>query len=247
MPRSLIAVPVIALATLGLGAPAAEAALPTTVVVYTSVPNPPFALRRNGRLTGFDIQLVEKAARAVGIRAVEWRPVAFNVILPDIAGGGAPMGASSITITAARRRLVTFGDPYLDADFAIVTRRNSTITGPRGLRNRTVGAVKGTTAVAAADAILGTTVVSYPGQNAAYRALLDATVVAVINDYPQSTWYVRNNASKFRIASSIEGQADIALAFGKKQNELRSAFNRGLSRLRSNGDYDALVRTWITG
>ena len=227
------------------GASGAQAAVPRTVTALTISGNGPFDIRRSGKLTGFDIQLVEQAARLAGVRTVSWRVVTFNNLLNDIEDGDAMLGASSITITPQRAAQVTFGSPYLQANMGIVTRSGQTgIVTAKDLQGDTIGVLSGSTAVPVAKGIQGAKVLQYPTMPAAYKALLDAKVDAVINDYGQSRWYVKNNAPKFRYAGVIPVDQQYGIAFNDDQDQLRVAMNAALAKMKRNGQYQRLVNRW---
>ena len=227
------------------GASGAQAAVPRTVNALTISGNGPFDIRRSGKLTGLDIQLVEQAARLAGVRTVQWRVVDFDDLLNSIEAGEAMMGAASITITSRRARLVTFGSPYLRASMGIVTRSGTTgVYRKADLIGSTIGVLQGSTAVAVAKSVRGSRVRQYPTMQGAYRALLDAKVDSVINDYGQSKWYVQNNRPKFRYAGAIVVNQRYGLAFNKDKNELRIAMNTALRKMQRNGQYRRLLQRW---
>jgi polar amino acid transport system substrate-binding protein len=246
MRRPAIALVVLTAAGAALvGTSAATAAVPRNVTALTISGNPPFDVRQSGKLTGFDIQLVEQAARIAGVRAVSWRVVQFSNLLNSIENGNAMMGAASITITPQRSTIVTFGNPYLQANMGIVTRSGQTgITTRADLRGQTIGVLQGSTAVPVARGIQGARVLQYPTLQATYKALLDARNNAVINDYGQSRAYVRNNAPKFRYAGVIPVNQQYGLAFNDDQDELRVAMNRALATMKRNGQYQRLINRW---
>ena len=227
------------------GASGAQAAVPRTVNALTISGNGPFDIRRSGKLTGLDIQLVEQAARLAGVRTVQWRVVDFDDLLNSIEAGEAMMGAASITITSRRARLVTFGAPYLRASMGIVTRSGTTgVYRKADLIGSTIGVLQGSTAVAVAKSVRGSRVRQYPTMQGAYRALVDAKVDSVINDYGQSKWYVQNNRPKFRYAGAIVVNQRYGLAFNKDENELRMAMNTALRKMQRNGQYRRLLQRW---
>ena len=246
MRRTLTAVVVtIAAGSVLAGASVATAAVPRTVSALTISGNGPFDIRQSGKLTGFDIQMVEQAARIAGVRAVQWRVVDFDDLLDEVEAGEAMLGASSITITPQRAAQVTFGSPYLQANMGIVTRKNTSgVNSKAGLVGSTIGVLQGSTAVPVARSIRGARVLQYPTMQGAYKALLDAKVDSVINDYGQSRWYVRNNAPKFRYAGTIPVNQQYGLAFNDDQDELRVAMNRALTKMKKNGQYQRLVSRW---
>ncbi len=248
MPRRPIAVFAIAVAALGCavtGASAAPPGVPSTVQVATIIPNAPFAFRQGGKLTGFDVQLANAIAKVAGIRVLQWRPVQLSQLIAQTAAGITPMAASSLTITADRQKLVTFGTPYLDANLAIVTRRGNVVAQDGNLSNLTVAALKGSTAAQYIGGLPDVVDVTYPNMTQGYTALLRGTVDAVVNDHAQSAWYVSHNASRFLLAATINQPGKIAFAFNKNQDALRNAFNAGLATVKANGTYQRLINRWI--
>jgi ABC-type amino acid transport substrate-binding protein len=227
------------------GASVAVAAVPRNVTALTISGNGPFDIRQGGKLTGFDIQLVEQSARLAGVRTVSWRVVDFEDLLNGVQNGRAMLGASSITITPTRAGQVTFGSPYLQANMGIVTRKGETgIVTAKDLQGDIIGVLAGSTAVPVANGIRGASVRQYPTMPGAYKALLDAKVDAVINDYGQSRWYVKNNASKFRYAGVIPVNQQYGIAFNDDQDQLRVAMNAALAKMKRNGQYQRLVNRW---
>jgi ABC-type amino acid transport substrate-binding protein len=249
--RSLIAVPVIAGVMLCAGATAATAAppkgVPAKVQVLTILPNPPFEMRINGKLTGFDVQLANAIAKTVGIAALEWQPVQnLTAELDGVSTGQAPMAASSLTITPARQKKMIFSTPYLDAALGVVAQKGSKLGSGGNIQNLTVGVLKGSTSAEYVQNLPGNVVeVMYPTQTGAYNALLRGAVKVVVNDYAQSSWYVQNNKQDFAITALISQPGNIAFAFTKNQVALRNAFNKGLSILRHNGTLLRLKNQWI--
>lgn len=246
MRRPMIALVAVALsgATV-IGVSTATAAVPRTITALTISGNGPFDIRQGGKLTGFDVQMVEQAARIAGARTVSWRVVDFDVLLDEVENGNAMLGASSITITPQRAGQVTFGSPYLQANMGIVTRSGETgIVTARDLQGDVIGVLAGSTAVPVARGIRGAVVRQYPTMPGAYKALLDAKVDAVINDYGQSRWYVKNNTPKFRYAGVIPVNQQYGIAFNDDQDQLRVAMNRALAKMKRNGQYQRLINRW---
>ena len=251
MRRSSIAIPVIAGIAIGAAVGAATAAppkgVPAKVQVLTILPNPPFEMRINGKLTGFDVQLANAVAKTVGIPALEWQPVQnLTAELDGVSMGQAPMAASSLTITKARQKKMIFSTPYLDAALGVVALKGSKLGSGGNIQNLTVGVLKGSTSATYVQDLPGNVVeVMYPTMTGAYNALLRGAVKVVVNDYAQSSWYVQHNKQDFTITALISQPDNIAFAFTKNQVALRNAFNKGLAILRHNGTLLRLKNQWI--
>ncbi len=246
MRRPLFAIVAVAVAGAALaGASSAAAKVPKVITALTITGNGPFDIRRGGKPTGFDIQLVERMARIAGARSVSWKVVDFDNLLDAVASDDAMLGAASITITPDRAAIVDFGNPYLQANMGIVTRKGTPGIETRDdLRGQRVGVLEGSTAVPVARGIPGARVRTYLTMPATYRALLNAKVNAVINDYGQSRWYVRHNAPKFRYAGIIPVDQQYGIAFNQSRDSLRIAMNRALVKMKKDGSYQQLVDRW---
>ena len=233
-------------AVVASGATAASS-LPATVEVTTILPNPPFELRKNGKLTGFDVQLANAAAKAAGIKALQWR-VSQNLSaeISAVTLGQVPMAASSLTITPTRQKQMIFSTPYLNADLAVVTAQGKTYGSSGNLTNLTVGALKGSTSATYLRSLPGNVVeVLFPDQTSAYQAVLRGTINAVVNDYAQSDWYVQHNNGQFDLPAIINQPGKIAFAFTNSQTKLRDAINKGLAIVKQNGTLQRLKNQWI--
>lgn len=225
----------------------AASALPAKVEVATILPNPPFELRKNGKLTGFDVQLANAAAKAAGIKALEWR-VSQNLSaeISAVTLGQVPMAASSLTITPTRQKQMIFSTPYLNADLAVVTAQGKKYGAGGNLTNLTVGALKGSTSATYLKSLPGNVIeVLFPDQTSAYQAVLRGTVNAVVNDYAQSDWYVQHNNAKFDLPAIINQPGKIAFAFTNDQTTLRDAINKGLAIVKQNGTLARLKNQWL--
>ncbi|MCE5283791.1 MAG: ABC transporter permease subunit [Deltaproteobacteria bacterium] len=72
---------------------------------------PPFVYLKNGRLVGYDIDLVMRIADKLRKR-LEIAELDFGAIIPSLMSGRSDMAASCITITEERAKSVLFSTPY---------------------------------------------------------------------------------------------------------------------------------------
>ncbi len=224
----------------GVGAPS------HTIRVATFVPNPPdTVVSRGGRISGFDPQLVEAAARTQGLRVAWVRIRPFSRLLTTVASGGVDMGASAITITSARRRTLLFGTPNMATDQAILTRATSTVASLADLSGKRVGGVPATTAQATIQGIPGAVFVPLSGPEAVDAAVAAGAVDAGIGDSSAASWAAINNRS-LKVAAILDTGQVAAWTFPRTAagNRLRITMNRGLAAVRANGTYRTILRRW---
>src|SRR4051794_33185648 len=78
--------------------------------VVTDATFPPMEFVKDGKRTGFDIELIEALAAAMG-RKVEWIDIDFKGLIPALVSKRADLAMSAIYITDERRKVVDFSDP----------------------------------------------------------------------------------------------------------------------------------------
>lgn len=85
------------------------------VVAMYSVDQPPFFMKdKNGKLIGFDAELAEKMAEALGVRLRFNREAnSFNQVIDIVASGKADIGISKLSYTLTRAKKVLYSKPYM--------------------------------------------------------------------------------------------------------------------------------------
>jgi polar amino acid transport system substrate-binding protein len=77
----------------------------------TNSGSPPFVYHKDGRLVGYDIDLVMRIADKLK-KKLEIDDLDFGAIIPSLMSGRSDMAASCITITEERAKSVLFSNPY---------------------------------------------------------------------------------------------------------------------------------------
>jgi len=78
--------------------------------VATDATFPPFEFYKDGKRTGFDIELIELLAKNMG-KKVEWTDIDFKGLIPGLVSRRFDVASSAIYITEERRRVVNFTIP----------------------------------------------------------------------------------------------------------------------------------------
>jgi ABC-type amino acid transport substrate-binding protein len=84
-----------------------------TIIVGTSPDYPPFENLKNGKIVGFDIDLVKEIEKRTGYK-MEFQADEFVNLIPGIASQpyAFDMVASALTIVPGREEVMDFSDPY---------------------------------------------------------------------------------------------------------------------------------------
>jgi len=119
---------------------------PGTLTVCTASPYEPFEFEKDGQFVGFDIDLVNEVAKALGVKTA-----IKNKHFNDIASGKllnqneCDVAVAALSITGDRARVVDFSSPYFNAKQAVVVERNSGINSIEDLSGGRIGVQKGST------------------------------------------------------------------------------------------------------
>lgn len=107
--------------------------------VGTSPDYPPFEFKKNGEITGFDIELVKKIASHLN-KKVEILEFDFNSLIPALQAGKLDCAVSGFTLTPERLANVDFSDIYYQTSIAAIAKEDTDLT---TLANKKIGAQLG--------------------------------------------------------------------------------------------------------
>ena len=122
------------------------------LTVCSDMPYKPFEFEEDGKVQGFDYEIVRAMAELLGLE-VEFRTTPFDSIIPALAAGECDMIASAMTITDERAEQVDFTEPYFDADQSLLIRAEDegTISSLEDLAGKTIGVQVETTGATYAE------------------------------------------------------------------------------------------------
>jgi polar amino acid transport system substrate-binding protein len=112
-----------ALAALFLAAPALFAGPPRLVFASDCTFPPMEMVDASKKMVGFDIDMIQAAAKAGGFEAVV-RNTAWDGIFAGLAAREYDAVLSSVTITPERSRTLDFSAPYLEAGQVLIVRKD---------------------------------------------------------------------------------------------------------------------------
>jgi polar amino acid transport system substrate-binding protein len=94
------------------------------VVAMLGVDTPPFFYEKNGQLVGVEVELAKSIAKELGVN-VRFNRTArtFNAVVDTIARGEADIAVSKLSRTLARAQVISFSQPYLSLNHALILNR----------------------------------------------------------------------------------------------------------------------------
>lgn len=194
----------------------------------------PWAMRKaDGTLTGFEIDVANKLAADMRVRA-QIVVYEFDELIPALEGGEIDIVAAGLAIRSERALHVNFSQPYAAGGIALATNsaRTSRVQRFEDLDAETykVAAVESSVAVALARRLLpNASLVTFASTEEASAALVEGSVDAYLEDEPVPTF----------LALEHEGTIDLPLARPLLQSRSGFAVNKG------DADFLAFLNAWI--
>ena len=236
-------------------APASVASAPAPApakvyVVGTDAAYAPFeSQNEKGEIVGFDIEVVQAAAKKAGIE-VKFVNTPWEGIFNALGQGDRDMVVSAVTITTERRQTMDFSEPYFDAQQLIAVKESSKIAKFADLKKLKVGVQTGTTGDEAVTKLMGktsTNIKRFESTPLALKELESGGVDAVVADNGVIIHYVANNpGGKFKTVADKEFVPEqYGVALKKGNSELLGKINKGLADIKADGTYDAIFTKYF--
>lgn len=213
--------------------------------VGTDATFPPMEFVENGKRTGFDIELVEAIAKAMG-KQVEWVDIDFKGLIPGLMSRRFDMAVSAIYITDERKKVVDFTNSYYAGGLVAMTKEgNTTIKKLADLEGKKVTVQVGTKSV-------GYLQEHYPKvqrieveKNQEMFNLVDiGRADAAVTGKPAAFQYVRTRPG-LRVLEEQLTTEEYGMALRKDTPELTRAVNGAIAKLKADGTYAAIVKKWF--
>ncbi|ALV45460.1 glutamine ABC transporter permease [Arthrobacter alpinus] len=209
----------------------------------------PFEFRDgSGELVGIDMDLLKAIAKQQGFE-VDIKSLGFDAALQALQSNQVAGVIAGMSITDERKNIFDFSDPYFDSGVQMaVGKNNADIKSYTDLAGKTVTAKRGSEGETFANSIkdqYGFTVKALADSATMYDDVKAGNSVAVFDDYPVLAYGVSQN-NGLKIVTEKEQGSSYGFAVNKGQNqELLTAFNDGLTALKANGEYQAILDKYL--
>ena len=208
---------------------------------------PYFDIIKDGRNAGYDIEILESFAAHLG-RPIEFHASSFASSLAAVTSGKMDVGTGGVTITKERQKNVNFSHSHISSRASVFMMadkpRKEIYTSLKDLSTRSLGVLGGSSQ----DIYISEACPKAKLQRAESPTLIGALAAhkcdAVILPYTQAQEVVRKSPSLAILDCGME-TSEIAVAFSKKNNELRSQFNKYLAAIKKDGTYKHLVQKYL--
>ncbi len=218
------------------------------LVAGVSRDTPPFSRPgSDGRLLGFDVDLISGLARHLGVK-IRYVPLAGAARITAVQTGRVQITAATLTPTRERRRLVDFSSAYLQDAQRLLVRRDSEIRGVESLSGLRVGVARGSTTETilrrvSPDAIQ----VTFGTSREALPALVTGRIDAITSDTSilEGLRGLLGNPDRLRIEGEPLSREAYAMALPKGDHRWRDLVNAYLHQLQSDGRWEEMASRWF--
>lgn len=215
-----------------------------SLYVGTNAEFAPFEYLDNGKIVGFDIDLINEIGKIIG-KEIVIKNIAFDGLLPAMQAKKLDLIISGMTATDERRKSVNFSTPYFTSNQAIIINKdNANITSFDSLPKNTIGVVLGYTGDVIVSDIKDVKVQRYNASSEAIMALNAKKIDAVVIDFEPAKNYVKYNENLKLIETDL-AQEEYSIAIPKDNPALLESVNKALETLKNNGTYDALLKKYF--
>ena len=232
------------LAAASLSLPLSLAHAQDVLRVVTDATFPPMEFVKEGKRTGFDIELTEALVAAMG-RKIEWIDIDFKGLIPALVSRRADLAMSAIYITDERRKVVDFSDPYFAGGLVVLTTKAGPIKTLKDLDGRKVSVQVGTKSVGyLKDNYPKVERVEVEKNQEMFNLVEIGRADAAVTGKPAAKVFAQVKPALWVLPEQLTTE-DYGIAIRKDAPEIRDAVNVALKKIKADGTYDKLVQKWF--
>jgi len=215
---------------------------------------PPYEYIEAGKIIGFDADLAQLMAKALGVKA-KLIDVPLTGAIPALLAGKYDTLISGITITPERAKRVAFSVPYGEATASFLVLASSPFKTPKDLVGKRIAVQLGgageTQALSWSEESkkqYGSgfgEILRFQTQPDTHLAVQAGRADAAIDSLPSLSLLMTKNPGKFRVVPGLGKRAFFGIAVRKQDNELRQFYNTQIRTLKQNGQLAALQKKWL--
>ena len=207
----------------------------------------PFEYLEDGKIVGFDAELIEAIGKKLN-KEIVWKNIAFDGLLPALQSKKIDVIIAGMTATPERKKFVNFSDPYFVSSQMIIINtddeKSKNITSYESLPNHSVGVVLGYTGDVAVSKLENIDVQRFNGASEAIMSLISKKVQAVVIDSEPAKNYVKNNKGLKLISTDI-AKEEYSIAVSKENKKLAEDINSAYKELVNDGTFEKLITKYF--
>lgn len=217
-----------------------------SIKIGADVTFPPFEKVENGKVTGFDIDIITAIAKEANLKIDgDIKTMDFQGLIPAIQTGSIDVAVAGITIKPERAQQVNFSKPYYKSGVSLLVKKDSVINGLGDLKGKTIAVKLGTTGDIMMSKEQGINIKRFNNIDEAYRELQNGGAEAVPFDNPVNQNYINAGHNDVKVVGGLLTGEDYGIAVTKKDPELVNKINAGLDKIIASGEYEQIYKKYF--
>lgn len=205
---------------------------------------PPLNFKKDGNLTGFDVEIGTEVANRLGMVP---KPVTnpWETIIQGLKANKYDAIIGSMTATPERDKQVDFTNPYyLSGAQIFIAEGNTEIRSKEDLAGKTIGVIQASTWKDMAEE-LSDQVKGYPGDVNALQDLVAGRVDAVITDKIVGLNAKNEKGLKIEAVGELLNEDRVSVAVQEGNTELAEKINKAIQSMIDDGTYEEISMKWF--
>lgn len=204
---------------------------------------PPLNFKKDGELTGFDVEVGTEIAKRIGL---EPNPVTnpWETIIQGLKANKYDAIIGSMTATPERDKQVDFTEPYYLSGAQIFVAENSTVQTKEELKGKTIGVIQASTWKTMAEELTDN-VKSYPSDVNALQDLAAGRLDAVITDKIVGLNAKNEKGLPIKAVGELLNKDRISVAVNEGNQELVKKINKAIQSMIEDGTYEKISMKWF--
>lgn len=216
----------------------------------THLPYPPFQSTKNGKIVGFDVDLIDLVAKELGVKQkIVDIPFAGIESGEALNTGQCDVAAAAMTITDKREKVMDFSNGYFAATQSLLVRKDVGIGSLKDMKGKKLGVQLGTTGEDYAKEHkdeFGYTIVHFEDLALMQTAVVTGKVDAAINDDQPNKTYAEDHP-EVSVTKEFGTGEHYGFAVRTGNGALLSVINDVLKQAKADGTYAKIYKKWFDG
>lgn len=216
-----------------------------TLKVGLNAEYPPFEFKKDGKITGFDVDLLDMISKKAGFKYT-LHHMSFDGLIPALKAGKIDMIMSSMSATSEREKQVDFSIPYYEGiTLYIKQKSNAELIDKDSIKGKRVGVFLGTVQEQAANRMKGEYSLNVIPSDSIFGAIMNlknGKVDVVLADGATALGYLKENAELTEFYSEGDGSNGLSIALDKgKHSELLVKIDKAIKEIKESDKYYELL------
>lgn len=210
--------------------------------------------QKNGRLTGYDVDLANAVFKLYGLK-VSFQTIDWSMNTTELRNGTIDLIWNGFSKTPARKKKVRFSKTYLYSSQVLVALRRNKIFKPADMKQQTLGVQSGSSGYndvmnyprVFINRIKGHDPILYDSFTNAFIDLNAGRIQGLLIDSTYANYYI-SHEKKPELFSEVDSpfpKEEFAVGMRKSDTTLCRKVNAGLEELARNGTLDRINHKWF--